>query len=228
MNPTAARLRDIHQRIAEASRRSGRDIREVRLLAVAKTATADTLRDAWSAGQRSFAHNRIDRLAEHYAVLPEADWHVIGPLQNKKMRRAVEMAACIQTVGDLQTVERLSRRIHNLGKNPVSVLLQVNLTPQDGRYGVVESEAAALLESCLKSAAVTPSGLMTMAPQNASSDSLHEHFARLRTLAGELVTLGLPKTHELSMGMSEDFEIAIEEGATLVRVGRAIFPLSTP
>ncbi|MBT3340974.1 MAG: YggS family pyridoxal phosphate-dependent enzyme [Planctomycetes bacterium] len=227
MNPTQARLGEIRERMAAACALSGRPAEAVRLIAVAKTATPDTLQEAWLAGQTLFAHNRIDRLEEHHRVLPQAEWHVIGPLQSKKMRRAVALASCIQTVGDEQTVARLVRRVADLDTEPRPILLQVNLTPEDNRYGVEANLADALLQTCLATETLSPQGLMTMAPHGADAGVLHRHFACLRELGERLVLSGLPQSHELSMGMSDDFEIAIAEGATLVRIGRAIFPLLT-
>lgn len=209
-------------------------------MAVAKTATAETLREAWAAGQRSFGHNRLQHLEEHRAVLPEAVWHMIGPLQGKKVRKALHAADWVETVGDEKTAERIARVLAEDGLAPQRVLLQVNLLPEDGRYGCplpgAADGSAAGGEACsaeLRALAAEAGalegldlrGLMTIAPPAWEQAALHRGFARLREAAAVLAAEGLLPPHpELSMGMSGDYEIAVAEGATLVRVGRAIFP----
>ena len=237
---TALRLAEVRGRIAEAAARVGRDASRVRLVAVAKTATPETLRAAWEAGQRAYGHNRVERLEEHRAVLPEAEWHAIGPLQGKKVRRAVRAAACIHTVGEDKTAERIRRVVEEDGLEGQPVLLQANLLPEDGRYGCplpAEGDAGAapggalrvLAEAVALLPGLHPRGLMTIAPPDWDESSLRAGFARLRAAAEALALASLlPVDPELSMGMSGDYEIAAEEGATLVRVGRAIFPSEEP
>jgi pyridoxal phosphate enzyme (YggS family) len=234
------RLTEVRGRIAEAAARAGRDVGRVRLVAVAKTATPETLRAAWEAGQRAYGHNRVERLEEHRAVLPDAEWHAIGPLQGKKVRRAVRAAACIHTVGEEKTAERIRRVVEEDGLEEQAVLLQANLLPEDGRYGCplpAEGDTGAApggaLRALAEAVALQPGlhvrGLMTIAPPDWDAAALRTGFARLRA-AAEALSLAslLPDAPELSMGMSGDYEIAVEEGATLVRVGRAVFPSEEP
>lgn len=223
---TADRLREVSERVADAARKAGRRPEEVALIAVAKTATPDTLREAWAAGQRRFGHNRVQALEAHHAVLPEAEWHLIGPVQGNKVRRAAALASWIQTVGEARTAERLARVLQEeeAGSAPRPILVQVNLTPEDGRYGCPAGELAPLLERLAGAGALEVRGLMTIAPHGAPSSELRRHFAALAQLARAEAEVGrLPAASELSMGMTEDFEVAVEEGATLVRIGRAIF-----
>ncbi len=233
MSPSAVsqRLAALHLRIAAAEQRAGRAPGSARLLAVAKTATEQDLQEAWAAGQRSFAHNRVQALLRDAAFLPQAEWHAIGPLQGNKVRDALHVAAWVQTIGELRTAERLARALtepdgeQRRASGLLPVLLQVNLQPEDGRYGCPIPQ----LESLASAAAALPGlairGLMTIASPEASGERLRADFARLREAAGKLAAMGrLPSSPELSMGMSDDFEIAIEEGATLVRIGRLIFP----
>ena len=233
---TARLLDEVRGRIAAAAARAGRDAARVRLVAVAKTATPETLREAWEAGQRDFGHNRVQMLEEHAAVLPEADWHAIGPLQGRKVRRAVHLAACIHTVGEEKTAQRIRRVVEEDDLEAQPVLLQVNLLPEDGRYGCPLPEAGdpgaapgGALRELAEAVALQPGlhmrGLMTLAPPDWDAAALRAGFARLRAAAEALALSSLlPAEPELSMGMSGDYEIAVEEGATLVRVGRALFP----
>ncbi|MFQ5750068.1 MAG: YggS family pyridoxal phosphate-dependent enzyme, partial [Planctomycetota bacterium] len=213
----------------DAARRSGRDPGRVRLLAVTKTATPRTMREAWDAGQTDFAHNYVQRLEEQAPCLPpEACWHAIGPLQRNKVRRAIRVAAVIQTVAEAGLASSLERAAEEEGKAPLAVLAQVNLTPEDGRAGCPPPGLPGLLRHLRSLAAIRCRGLMTLGPQGASDAALHRHFGRLRRLAEESAAAGLlPEEAELSMGMTADFEIAVEEGATMVRIGRALFPPSS-
>ncbi|MBL7007839.1 MAG: YggS family pyridoxal phosphate-dependent enzyme [Planctomycetes bacterium] len=226
MPSIADRLAETRERIAAAAGRGGRPGAPVRLVAVAKTASADGLRQAWSAGQREFGHNRVQALAVHQAVLPEAHWHLIGPLQRNKAGDALALAGTIQTVGDRRIAERLDRLRAAGGElPPFPVLVQLNLSPEDGRYGCPAESLPALLEFLAGLARLEARGLMTLGPQGAGENRLRRHFAALKLLAEANAARGLlPAAPELSMGMSEDYEIAVEEGATLVRVGRAVFP----
>ncbi len=223
MEPLASRLAEVRQRIDAAAARSGRDGAAVELVAVAKTADAAALRAAWDAGQRAFGHNRVQALAAHHAVLPAAEWHLIGPLQRNKAGDALGLASVVQTVGDRRIAERLARLLEARGAAPLPVLVQVNLTPDDGRYGCTAEALPALLEH-LAGGPFAVRGLMTLGPHGAAEGALRRHFAALRELARAAAGSALPASPALSMGMTEDYEIAIEEGATLVRVGRALFP----
>lgn len=228
MTTTFEERRDqVVARIAAAAARAGRSADRIRLVAVAKTADEDGLRAAWEAGQRHYAHNRVQRLVEHHAVLPEAAWHLVGPLQRNKARKAVERVSCIETVASVKLADALDRLAAELRADPLPVLVQVNLTPEDGRAGVDRAALAPLLEQLAELAHLRVDGLMTIATQGADEDALRRHFAGLRELAARRPEAALlPPDPELSMGMSDDFEIAVEEGATLVRVGRALFPPS--
>jgi pyridoxal phosphate enzyme (YggS family) len=224
MESLASRFAEVRRRIAAAAGRSGRPADAVELVAVAKTADADALRAAWAAGQRRFGHNRVQALAAHHAVLPEAEWHLIGPLQRNKAGDALALARVVQTVGDRRIAARLERLVAARGGDPPGVLVQVNLTPEDGRYGCAAAELPALLRD-LAAAPFPVRGLMTLGPHGAEEGVLRRHFAALRELGVAAAEEGtLPASPVLSMGMTEDYEIAIEEGATLVRVGRALFP----
>jgi len=228
LSPTAARLGSIQERIEAALARSGREAGSVELVAVAKTATATTLQEAWAAGHRRFGHNRVERLEEHRQILPEATWHLLGPLQGKKVRRAIAVADVFEAVGEAKVIERLARRLEEDGHTQaLPVYAQVNLAPEDGRYGCPLSDLETLLAQLAKTPQLRAAGLMTIAPLAVDGEELRPLFRALRERFEHAQQNGeLSTDAHLSMGMSGDYETAVEEGATLVRVGRAIFPLA--
>lgn len=225
MSAVASRLAVLRARIAAAAARGGRPPDAVRIVAVAKTATPADLRAAWDAGLRDFGHNRVQALRAHHAVLPAARWHLIGPLQRNKAADALALVSMIQTVADTRLAERLQRLLEARGGAAMPVLVQVNPRPADGRAGCSPAELPALLAAFSAWPALAPRGLMTLAGAGAAPGELRRHFAGVRELAERATADGLlPPAPELSMGMSDDFEIAVAEGATLVRLGRALFP----
>ncbi|MCP4093132.1 MAG: YggS family pyridoxal phosphate-dependent enzyme [Planctomycetes bacterium] len=225
---TAERLAEIRRRIDQAAEKAARSGEEVQLVAVAKTATPETLREAWQAGQRLFGHNRVQALEEHRAVLPQAEWHLLGPLQGKKVRRGLAASNLFQALGESRTLGRMERVLDEQDAAPYPVLLQVNLHPEDGRYGSTLENLDALVDEVLASQRLHCAGLMTLALANVADSELRSIFASLHRRFQDLQSEGrLAPNALLSMGMSADFETAIEEGANLVRVGRAIFPSPT-
>lgn len=209
----AARLADVNGRIAAAATRTGREPEGVRLVAVGKTYPLEDLLAAYAAGARAFGENRVQEAEQKFPGLPpDAEGHLIGPLQSNKVNRAVKAAAVIQTVDSDDLARRLDRAAAACGKR-LAVFVQVRLGGEATKSGVEPGEAAALVATLRELDALDLRGLMTIPPPGET----RPHFAKLRKL-GE--SLGLS---ELSMGMSDDFEAAVEEGATLVRVGSAIF-----
>lgn len=222
--PFAERLAAVRERVRAAAQRAGRDPDRVRILAVAKTARAADLAEAWAAGQRLYAHNRVQNLLRDAALLPAAEWHMIGPVQGNKVADCLRAAALVQTVGEGKTAARLARAAAAAGRR-LPVLLQVNLQPEDGRYGCPLAALEGLAREAQALAPLELRGLMTIAAPGAPAGALRAGFARARAAAAALAASGLlPAAPELSLGMSEDFEIAVEEGATLVRIGRLLFP----
>ncbi len=224
MTSVSNRLDLVRQRIAAAAESSGRNYSAIKLVAVAKTADQADLEAAWQAGQRDFAHNRLQMLELHKQILPLAKWHMIGPVQGNKAKVALRLGHLIHTVGDQKIAQRFAR-LASAEDSSVEVLVQVNLTLEDGRYGCHHDDLEELLRLMKDLPGLNPQGLMTLAPHQVTETELHGVFAGVRGCAESMSKLGLlPADPELSMGMSNDFEIAIAEGATLVRVGRAIFP----
>ncbi len=200
-------------RIAQAAARSGRAKECVLLVAVGKTYPLSDLLAAYAAGVRAFGENRVQEAEEKFPHLPaDAARHLIGPIQSNKANRSVKIASVVETVDSLDLARLLDRAAAAAGKR-LAVLVQVRLGGEATKSGVEPDAAAALVASVKDLPALDLRGLMTIPPPGET----RPHFAALKRL-GE--TLGL---RELSMGMSDDFEAAIEEGATLVRVGSAIF-----
>ena len=214
----ATRLADVKGRIAAAAARSGREPASVLLVAVGKTYPLSDLLLAYAAGARAFGENRVQEAEEKFPRLPpDATGHLIGPIQSNKASRAVKVASVVETVDSEDLARRLDRAAAASEKR-LAVFVQVRLGGEATKSGVEPAGAAALVETVRALPALDLRGLMTIPPPGET----RPHFAALRKL-GE--TLGLS---ELSMGMSDDFEAAVEEGATFVRVGSAIFGARLP
>jgi pyridoxal phosphate enzyme (YggS family) len=206
-------LTRVRERIAAACARAGRDPAGLRLVAVSKTQPLDKLREAAAAGQRIFGENYAQELREKADALPGCEWHFVGALQTNKARLVVGRAALIHTCDRIALAQELSKRARNAGLVQ-PVLLEVNVGREPQKAGALPEDTPALLAEVRALPGLRCEGLMCIPP--ASGDP-RPHFRALRELAQRL---GLA---ELSMGMSADYETAIEEGATLVRVGTAIF-----
>jgi pyridoxal phosphate enzyme (YggS family) len=203
-------LSRVRERIAAACARAGRSAAEVQLVAVSKTQPIEKLREALAAGQKIFGENYAQELRAKAEALPGAEWHFIGALQSNKARIVVGRASLIHTCDRLALAKELAKRTQGVQR----VLLEVNVGKEPQKSGALPEEVPALLEAVRALPALRCEGLMCIPP--ASGDP-RQHFRALRELARQL---GL---RELSMGMSADYETAIEEGATIVRVGTAIF-----
>jgi PLP dependent protein len=206
-------LSRVRERISAACSRTGRDPSTVRLIAVGKTKPVEMLRQAFAAGQAIFGENYAQELREKAEALPGAEWHFIGALQTNKAKLVVGRAALIHTCDRLALAQELSKRAKAAGLTQ-RVLLEVNVGREPQKAGAVPGQVAQLLDQVRALPALSCEGLMCIPP--AEGDP-RPHFRALRELAR---ALGLA---QLSMGMTADYEIAIEEGATLVRVGTAIF-----
>jgi pyridoxal phosphate enzyme (YggS family) len=218
-----ARVRD---RIAAACQRSGRRVEEVKLVAVSKTVTPERIRQAYAAGLRDFGENRVQESEEKRTALSDltAIWHLIGHLQTNKAKPARELFHWVQSVDSLRLAAKLDKAAVCTGER-LPVLLEVNLAEEAAKSGVREDEVAQLAEQVSHLETLELRGLMVIPPFDGNAERSRPFFRRLRELAATIDSLRLPKVsmQELSMGMSHDFEVAIEEGATIVRVGTAIF-----
>jgi hypothetical protein len=222
----AGNLARVRERLAEAARRSGREAAAVTLIAVSKTQPAARVREAFDAGQRLFGENYVQEALGKIAELPpEARWHLIGHLQTNKARHAVGPFACIQTVDSPRLARALEQRAGSGGIS-LDVLVQVNWSREARKSGLTDPDALRrLIEEIAGYRALKLRGLMTIPDPSYDETQLRRCFAEMRRVREALsaeFALGA-RLGELSMGMSHDFEWAIEEGATMVRVGTAIF-----
>ncbi len=216
----------VQDRIAAACHRAGRKPEEVRLIAVTKTVDAGKVREAYEAGLRDFGENRVQEAAAKRPALADLDanWHLIGHLQSNKAKAAAELFGWIHSVDSIRLAERINHAAQSRG-TPLPILLQVNLAQEETKSGVNESEMKGTIENLLSFKGLDLRGLMLIPPMSENPEVSRPWFQRLRRLTEEIRLSGFPRTPltELSMGMSHDFEVAIEEGATMVRVGTAIF-----
>jgi pyridoxal phosphate enzyme (YggS family) len=234
MNPLEANLRSVQERIATAAKRAGREPAEITLVAVTKTQPPEVIRAAYELGVRHFGENRVEEAEAKVDKLPvDITWHMIGHIQSRKAKRVIPLFQIVHSVDSVKLARRLDR-LSVEGDEPLPVLLECNVSGEASKYGFDaskwdedEAEQKAL-QNVVKEVVALPrlrvQGLMTMAPIVAESEQARPVFVRLRALRDHLATI-FPQAgwHALSMGMTDDFEVAIEEGATLVRVGRAIF-----
>jgi pyridoxal phosphate enzyme (YggS family) len=227
----AGNLHDVRSRIDAAARRAGRAPGDVRLVAVSKTFSADHVRAAFAAGQREFGENKVQEALQKIADTADIQvkWHLIGHLQSNKAKKAAGPFTCIHSVDSVELVERLDAAAAAQGASP-EVLVQVDLAGEATKFGADVSEARRLLDRALAATAVRLTGLMLIPPWNEDQEQTRPWFVRLRDLRDRWLAEGVPAAalRHLSMGMSHDFEAAIEEGATLVRVGPAVFGKRTP
>jgi len=241
MESVAERLAQVRERIAGAAHACGRRPEDVRLIAVSKTKTASAIREAYAAGQRDFGENYVQELltkADELADLNDLRWHVIGHLQRNKAKTAVRIASAIHTIDTVRLVQELGKRAKETPVLPAKrlwdavdgrlpVLVEVNVGGEAQKSGCRPAELGPLLQAVEREPTLRLIGLMTVPPQGeeppAAAVRFFEELARLRDDHG-----GAERLPELSMGMTEDLEPAIAAGATLVRVGRAIFGSRAP
>lgn len=212
------------ERIAHAAARAGRDPAEVTLVAVTKTVPVQRVRAAVAAGLDVLGENRVQEGVAKAAEVVGARWHLIGPLQSNKVRRAVEVFDTVQSVVSLETARRLDRIAAELRPGrPLPVLLQVNVDEDDAKAGFRPAEVERVLPAILALDALRVGGLMTIGRLPEDPEDARPTFRALRELSLRLRGIDAELGPALSMGMSDDFEVAVEEGATIVRVGRALF-----
>lgn len=223
MSDIAHRLQAIHDRIATAATRSGRTAASIELLAVSKTFPAEVIQEAVYAGQLLFGENKVQEVLVKAPQLPEkVQWHLIGHLQSNKVRKILPLVKSIHSIGSLDLARDVDRIAAELGLYP-KVYLEVNLAAESSKHGFTADALRANLENLYALRRLEIQGLMCIPPFDANPESSRPYFVQLRTLRDELEKVGGGPLPLLSMGMSHDFEIAIEEGATIVRVGSAIF-----
>ncbi len=217
MTNSATQLTEVRERLARAARDAGRNPAEITLVCVSKTFPPADIRPVLALGERHFGENRVQEAEEKWPALradyPGLELHLIGPLQSNKAREAVELFDVIETVDRPKIAEALAKEIKRTGKHP-KLYVQVNTGAEPQKAGILPEEADAFIATCRKDHGLEISGLMCIPPVN---DQASPHFALLNKIAAR------NKIKTLSMGMSSDFELAIQLGATHVRVGTAIF-----
>lgn len=223
----ADRISAVRERITRAAERSGRAPADVTLVGISKTHPPEAIRAAHAAGLRDFGENKVQEAVSKIEALADLRavglrWHLVGHLQSNKARRAAELFGRIHSVDSAGLAARLDRGAAEAG-TVVSVLVQVELAGQESKSGLSESALLPALESMRGLSRLRVDGLMTMPPYADDPEAVRPVFRRLRALRDFAAERGLLQGRELSMGMSHDCEVAVEEGATLVRVGTAIF-----
>ena len=222
----ADRLTEVRARIGAAARSARRDPSSIQLIAVSKTFPIDLVREAYAAGQRDFGENRVQEALQKIAASadPGIRWHLLGHLQTNKARKAGPVFATVQSVDSVELLHKLDLAADETGTAP-ELLIQVDLAGEATKFGAPPSEVPRLLEAGAALRAARVVGLMTLPPIPNTPEDARPSFRRLRDLRDEWLASGVPLAmlRELSMGMSGDFEVAIQEGATMVRVGTAIF-----
>ena len=218
------RLEFVRGRIGRACERSGRAPASVRLLAITKGFSAETVRSAMRLGLREFGENRVQEAEEKISVIqPPPRWHLVGHLQRNKARRAVQLFEVIHSLDSVQIAEEVSRRAAESPKR-IECLVEVNTSGDEGKFGVAPGGTLDLLRTAGKLEGIDLRGLMTLGPLAGGLEGARRAFRDLAAIRDQAVRAGLlAEDADLSMGMSNDFEIAIEEGATIIRLGAALF-----
>jgi PLP dependent protein len=220
-------LNAVQHRIVRAAETAGRSANEIKLVAVSKTHPAPVLREAIAAGITVFGENKVQEAEEKIVDIgrDRADWHLIGHLQSNKARRAVQLFDMIHTLDSLELATRLERICVEENRADLSVLVQVDLAGEETKAGVAPDDLSSLVDYLKICRRVKFVGLMILPPYFENADDVRPYFRKLREIRDQLALEHAFETGrgELSMGMSHDFEIAIQEGATIVRVGTAIF-----
>jgi len=220
------RLASIRERIANAAGRAGRRPDDVRLIAVSKTHPIDAIRAAADAGQRDFGENKVQEALQKISQSTDTRlrWHLIGHLQSNKARKAAGVADCIHAIDSVDLLQRVDQAAAAAGRT-IEALVQVDLALEETKFGAPVAEVLGIFQAAGACRAARLTGLMLLPPLAENPEDARPWFARLRAVRDELGAAGVPadRLRELSMGMSHDFEVAIEEGATMVRVGTAIF-----
>jgi pyridoxal phosphate enzyme (YggS family) len=218
----AENLARLHNEIADAAARANRSPSDIALMAVSKMHPTEAILEAIAAGQRLFGENRVQEFASKAAALPAGcAIHLIGPLQNNKTAKAAELFEAVDTLDSLKTAERLNSAAAALGKT-LSVLIEVKLSSEDTKHGIAPEDLPMLLAALAPLSHLSVDGLMTVPPFTEDPELARPYFQHLRLLRDENLAQ-YPTLTQLSMGMSNDFRVAIEEGSTTIRVGTAIF-----
>ena len=218
-------LETVKERIQNACRRAGRNPDEVTLIAVSKTKPVEMLQEAYEAGVREFGENKPQELRDKYPCLPQdIHWHMIGHLQRNKIKYLIDKVCLIHSVDSLRLAEAIDEEAGKRGLR-VSVLAEVNMAGEESKFGVTPQEAPFFVEALSRFPHLRVEGLMTIAPFTEHPEENRPYFRNLKKLSVDIQAKNIDNVcmRHLSMGMTGDFEVAVEEGATMVRVGTGIF-----
>ena len=216
-------LSEVRGKIAAACERGGRDVSGVEIVAVTKTHGPETVAEAWASGLSVIGENKVQEAAWKRSLsVSGPEWHLIGHLQTNKVRQALETFDFFHSVDSLRLIEKMRRTAEETGRTP-RILLEVNVSGEKSKSGMSVEEVPAAVEAVLESGAFWLEGFMTMAPFSENPEDSRPHFRRLRELRDEMEERFSVKLPRLSMGMSGDYEVAVEEGATYLRLGTVLF-----
>ncbi|MGM0370085.1 MAG: YggS family pyridoxal phosphate-dependent enzyme [Bacillota bacterium] len=220
------RLAKIQSKIKAAAERAGRNPDDIKLVAVSKNQELEKLESLVEAGITDFGESRVQELRDRYEQFPDANWHMIGHLQRNKVKYLARMERCqlIHSVDSHRLAKKINKRA-GLEDRVMNILVQVNVADDENKYGIAATELIDYLKKIANFSNIKVKGLMTIVPHVEDSEELRPYFKRLKKLSNQAEKLELSNVQmeELSMGMSNDFEVAIEEGATIIRIGRSLF-----
>ena len=225
MSMVVENLAEVEKHICEACARAGRSLDEVTLIAVSKTKPVSMIEELLPGGTRDFGENKVQELVDKYEVLPkDIHWHLIGHLQRNKVKYVVDKACLIHSVDSMRLAETISEEGVKKGVT-VPVLIEVNVAGEESKFGVTLEETEGLVREIAKLPSIQIKGLMTIAPYVEDPEENRVHFSRLKQLSVDIKNKNIDNVSMdvLSMGMTGDYQVAIEEGATMVRVGTGIF-----
>ena len=225
MSMVVENLAEVEKHICEACARAGRSRDEVTLIAVSKTKPVSMIEELLPGGTRDFGENKVQELVDKYEVLPkDIHWHLIGHLQRNKVKYVVDKACLIHSVDSMRLAETISEEGVKKGVT-VPVLIEVNVAGEESKFGVTLEETEGLVREIAKLPSIQIKGLMTIAPYVEDPEENRVHFSRLKQLSVDIKNKNIDNVamDVLSMGMTGDYQVAIEEGATMVRVGTGIF-----
>jgi len=218
-------LEIINEKIKKAASRVNRNPEEIKLVAVTKTATVEQIKEAINAGVKIIGENRVQNAKEKYQILSaDIEWHLVGHLQTNKVKYAIEIFDFIHSVDSIKLAKEIDRRSLQFGMM-TNVLVEVNVSGEETKYGIKPEEVEPFLKEISEFPKIRVKGLMTIAPIAEDNEEVRPYFRKLRELSEKIKSKEIKnvKMDYLSMGMTEDFEVAIEEGANMVRIGRGIF-----
>lgn len=218
------RINEVERRICDAAKRAGRDEKDIILVAVSKTKPIEDLVSAYNAGMRIFGENKVQELTEKYPDLPDVSWHLIGHLQKNKVKYIIDKVNLIHSLDSIELAEEINKRAKNGGKI-VNVLIQINIGKEETKSGINEEELEDFSEKISKYDGIKILGVMAIPPASKNPEDSRKYFKRMKELFEKLKNKKYDNfdIRYLSMGMTNDFEVAIEEGANIVRVGTGIF-----